>query len=639
MKDRLPNSRFRIFLVVLAVCVATGLVFSHFEQEAAAGRSGATGTLEKLAADSGTATLNLDMPRLGSNSAEMTSLQFGLDKASLFTVLVFNGELRSALPGTFGLTLQSKAPAGIFRASQLVIESDPRGTREFTVRDSKSGFAFFQIEGPQISYDAADHSLTIDQGRLILSDEFAAALGRPADKGKVVGDVSIRAAMTPTEITRVVDGEVKSDTMPPVDIPNNGTNPGPDVVIGNLIDIQQFGTTANGQVGIAIGTEACNFGTVDVNWYALPDNDHPVIPQNLYRMSGGGANDQTFEQIGQSQMKHAFQALGGNICNLGCNGHGNTVLGSGCSDPYGAGYNAGPNLGSRAWVNPFTGLYVAGSTNVNNHSGHVHQGPSHRTLVNNVDLEPSLNQGATYIGESQYVTPHEYAWCTANLGQCIAGSGYNTFNNASWRRASVSGNDGTYNFTWSGNTVRGLAGIFAWTGATLVPFVPDPDNDGQGIVAYKVTNPSPGVYHYEYAIFNQNLDRAIQSFALPVGASVTKSNVGFHAPPQHPGWTFDGTANSQGYSSSPWGMTETQYATLWSSESFAQNPSANAVRWGTLYNIRFDSDREPSAMFATVSFFKTGNPVTVQVQGPSNPQAPWPCTSRRRNGVPLPNCG
>ena len=36
-------------------------------------------------------------------------------------------------------------------------------------------------------------------------------------------------------------------------------------------------------------------------------------------------------------------------------------------------------------------------------------------------------------------------------------------------------------------------------------------------VAYKVTNPSAGVWHYEYAIYNENLDRAIQSFSVPLG--------------------------------------------------------------------------------------------------------------------------
>ena len=45
------------------------------------------------------------------------------------------------------------------------------------------------------------------------------------------------------------------------------------------------------------------------HWFALPQTDHPVIPQNLYRMSGGATNNERFEQIGQSWLKHAFTAL------------------------------------------------------------------------------------------------------------------------------------------------------------------------------------------------------------------------------------------------------------------------------------------------------------------------------------------
>ena len=66
-------------------------------------------------------------------------------------------------------------------------------------------------------------------------------------------------------------------------------------------------------------------------------------------------------------------------------------------------------------------------------------------------------------------------------------------------------------------------------------------------MGYKVTNPSAGVWHYEYALFNMNLDRSIQSFSVPLGAGVNVSNIGFHAPPQHPGWPHDGTQGDAGY--------------------------------------------------------------------------------------------
>ena len=77
----------------------------------------------------------------------------------------------------------------------------------------------------------------------------------------------------------------------------------------------QFGNdTVNHLVGLGVGTTSCNNGDQPFDWFALPDNDHPVIPQNFYRMSGGATNNERFEQIGQSWMKHAFEALEGGFC-------------------------------------------------------------------------------------------------------------------------------------------------------------------------------------------------------------------------------------------------------------------------------------------------------------------------------------
>ena len=92
--------------------------------------------------------------------------------------------------------------------------------------------------------------------------------------------------------------------------------------------MEQFGSSGT-QVGLAVGTTSCNNGDVDLNWFAMPNTDHPVIPQNLYRMSGGATNDERFEQIGQSWVKHAFAALTGNACGFGCNGAGVSHLGVG----------------------------------------------------------------------------------------------------------------------------------------------------------------------------------------------------------------------------------------------------------------------------------------------------------------------
>jgi hypothetical protein len=191
------------------------------------------------------------------------------------------------------------------------------------------------------------------------------------------------------------------------------------------------------------------------------------------------------------------------------------------------------------------------------------------------------------------------------------------YNNVSYRRYNVTGTGSPFSFSPAATTQRAKTALSAWSGAASVEIKPDPVNDGVGTIAYKVTNPSPGVWHYEYAIYNQNLDRAIQSFSVPVGNGITLSNVGFHAPPQHPGWTFDGTVGNTGYAGTPWASTQAGGAMTWNSETFAQNQNANAIRWGTLYNFRFDSNRPPQTMNATIGFFKTGAPINVQIQGPS----------------------
>ena len=157
----------------------------------------------------------------------------------------------------------------------------------------------------------------------------------------------------------------------------------------------------------------------------------------------------------------------------------------------------------------------------------------------------------------------------------------------------------------------------AWTGATVNQHEPDPGNDGIWFMGFKVTNPTAGVWHYEYALYNQNLDRAIQSFSVPLGPGVNISNIGFHAPLQHPGWAHDGTFREMpGYSSTPWNVTQDASSITWSTETFAQNQNANAIRFGTLYNFRFDADQPPNPTNATVGFFKTGSPMPVVVKLP-----------------------
>src|SRR5437762_1418726 len=391
-----------------------------------------TGTLQKMIVESGSVTIDLDLNGFNGSSslvARPATLQFAVGANSFFPILVFNDLLRGPEPGSMTLIPAAvNAPGyslpGTLGASlkQLVIEklASDQGF-DLAVRDGNTGFTFFNVKGHQYDYDANARALSITNGRLLVSKEFANALGRPSDAGAIVGKISVGAAMQPVEIDQFVNGQPQSAVMPGV-----GTVPGPDVIVGDLIGLEQSDSgSVGGRVGLALGTDACNKGVENAAWIALPSNNHPFIPQNLYRMGGGATNDDRFEQIGQSWGKHAFAAASSNTCGFGCNGVGGDHLGSGCSDAYGAGLNGSQGqIGSRAWVNPFTGNFPSGNT-ANDHSGHSHDVTSHRMLVDVADLNTTLNPGATYFAEANYIVPGEGIWCQSHPTEC------NMYNNAS----------------------------------------------------------------------------------------------------------------------------------------------------------------------------------------------------------------
>src|SRR4029077_9333844 len=148
------------------------------------------------------------------------------------------------LPAALGVSLK-----------QLVVEKLPSHQGfDLAVRDGKTGFTFFNIEGDQYDYDANAKLLSITDGRLLISKEFAESLCRPSDAGAVAGKISLGATMQPIEITQLdQNGDVKSARLPALNQPAGGTVPGPDVIIGEFFGLEQLGNGAvNGRVGLSL---------------------------------------------------------------------------------------------------------------------------------------------------------------------------------------------------------------------------------------------------------------------------------------------------------------------------------------------------------------------------------------------------
>ncbi|MDZ4831725.1 MAG: hypothetical protein SGJ09_16200 [Phycisphaerae bacterium] len=384
---------------------------------------------------------------------------------------------------------------------------------------------------------------------------------------------------------------------------------GPDVVVGALPNVSKYGTV-DGISAYALGTTSCNVGDSILLWCdtnvagLCTKTQHPVIGQNLYRVMSGRV-----EQIGMSWLKHGFCALSENLCNtcqvdpFGCD-----ALGIGCSDPYDSSLNGSQGgLGPRSQVNASTGIFPYPFT--------APAAPAtigRRMQVPIADLVPADNPGALYFGEGHYVTADDAA---AN----------NDNNNASYRRMTVGAlTSGSYTLAFTGSTVQQTAGIYAWKAHGLGLNTPDPSvtnveidvaGDGRFVVAYKASDNGNGTWHYEYAVYNMNSDRSGQSFSVPVPDGVVLTNVGQHLVNDHSG---------EPYSTDPWTFTNSGGVATWSTQTFAENQNAHALRWGTMFNFRFDADQPPVATSGTIALFKSGaaaNP-TVALLGPDSACAP-----------------
>lgn len=429
-------------------------------------------------------------------------------------------------------------------------------------------------------------------------------------KSRVVGSVAVGVWAASAGLA-CAGGPAAVDPMTrAVSIMNAGLNgligapdAGPDVIVGELMQTQSssgaMGVTLApiGTVGsvssYSIGTTSCNIGTQNLKWISST-NEHPVIAQNYFRLKDG-----RLEQIGIGWIKHGFTALTYNACqNEGytCNGQGGAVLGIGCSDPYSASLNGSWSyLGPRYQVNASTGVFpypYASYPNVD--------ALSKRIQVNHSDIEDSTQFPNTrYFAEGIYITLDDTA------------SGNNS-NNASYRRMTVNG--ATRVFTLVDQTQRRKPAIHAWKdyggpGGTADPNVIlnsyDVQGDGRFWFASKATDLGNGQWHYEYALYNLTSDRSAGSVSVPVPDCATISNVGFHDVSYHSGEPF---------ASTDWVANRSGGQHGWSSDTFAQNANANAVRWGTMYNYRFDSNLPPNTNGTiTVGLFKpptAGSPAT-----------------------------
>ncbi|MEK6700873.1 MAG: hypothetical protein AABZ53_01295 [Planctomycetota bacterium] len=375
---------------------------------------------------------------------------------------------------------------------------------------------------------------------------------------------------------------------------------GPDVIVGDIAGT--FNYTSSGALeAVAFGFSLSNIGTQWLNC-STGTNQHALTTQSLYKLSTAGGYT-TIEQLGQSWAFHEFFELSQLLSCPTCTPTNGTHLGVGCASANSASVVGSQNRLAPRWqVNAATGAFAFPPANPA-FSGSV----ARRLQVRISDLEPT-SPTTRYLAELLTIAPDDAA----------AG---NATNNASSRGIAVTGSGIAWNFTLaaSSTTAPARPAILAWKESDpgVTESIVDVAGDGRFIVCSRATDMGGGVFHYEYAAFNLTSDRSCDSFSVPVSTGV--SAIGFHDVDYHDG---DGPGDVD-YSNADWTSLLAAGSLTFATESYSANPSANAIRWGTMYNFRFDCTRPPSHGQVTLGLFKPGIPASV-VAGAVVPSAGCP---------------
>lgn len=381
--------------------------------------------------------------------------------------------------------------------------------------------------------------------------------------------------------------------------------PGLDVRMFAVTDISYYGRQGapypNGEAGFMVGHSWCNGGTVNLPWVSQSGgvmvDQYPRIAFLLARESGG----RMVQITTQGHSKHsptAFNFSSGPCAP--CQSGSGSFFFVGCSDTYGSGTNASQfNLGPNNEINPWLGTWnpagsyfdrgdppVSGAAATDSVRSLSSTQIAAFSAVKNrmVVREPELIAGATYYAQCQAVVQ----------GEPVANRGNNITNH----QVTITGSGGS----WSASTTGGDQGgsvLTRWAGATS-DVGGNGQGDGQFVVAVKVTGPTAGLWHYEYAIHNVDNFRGGASFRIPVQTGATVQNGGFRDLDTDPlnDWTFGVNGNEISFTA----------------------VGTNSLDWNTIYNCWFDCSVAPGAGYMTIDQARPGTgALTVQVatQAPS----------------------
>ena len=188
----------------------------------------------------------------------------------------------------------------------------------------------------------------------------------------------------------------------------------------------------------------------------------------------------------------------------------------------------------------------------------------------------------------------------------------NLHNNAAHRKIRIGPAPSFAFLGFQGGTIQQRPAITAWQDHDPVVAIEtiDVPDGGRFWLAYRVTDNGDGTWHYEYALYNMNSHRSARAFTVPVAGGTALTEIGFHDVDYHSGDGHDHVT----YDGTDWAVTESGGFIAWSTSTIEEDLNANALRWGTMYNFRFDADAPPGPVSATIDLYRLGTPMSIQVE-------------------------
>jgi len=368
-----------------------------------------------------------------------------------------------------------------------------------------------------------------------------------------------------------------------------GPDPVTDVALCQLVDTQSWGRVGDIHA-FSVRTDTWNHGDETLVWEEFTP-EHPIMAQHLYRYDEG-----RLEMLGLSWIKHGFCALQQEGC-----GDCNTIAGCphflqpGCRDPYSANLNGNQTrLGPRSEVNASTGTFPYPYKLGWQQTGDA---TFKRLQVHDDDLNPALNEGARYYIEGQILHPQEQA-------------NPQRHNNATYEEVFPAVNGDTFDLGQGSDTVQFQPAIYAWQDndpevvIEVVDISGKPFDDGRFHVGYRVFDNGDGTWRYEYAVHNLNSHRSARLFSVPLPEGAAIHSTFYRDVKYHSG---------EVYSSEDWALSIGNGVIEWAGLEFSDNPNANALRWGTMFNFAFVTNAPPVMGEATLGLFRPITPDAVQV--------------------------